>query len=445
LPVDRATKQAWLIWTIAVIVYIAALFHRTTLGVAGLEASERFGVGAAALGTFTVLQIGVYALMQIPTGLLVDRFGPRRVLTAAALFMGMGQALFAVAHSYPLGLAARAVVGVGDAMTFVSVLRLATSHFPARRYPFVVALTAALGGVGNLVATVPLTLLLGSVGWTTTFLVAGGLTAAFAIVAASRLRDVPAGVPVLVVEPVPLRIVARKVVEAWRVPGTRLGFWVHFATMSTPTVLGLLWGFPWLVEAQGMSAHAASSMLSLLVISAIVSGPPIGAFTARQPELRMRLVGTYLVVAVVCWVVLLGWPGGVVPRAVIVVAFLLLAVGGPISGIGFALVRDYNPVHRVSTATGVVNVGGFAAITVSAFAVGVLLDLVAPLAPAQAFRISLLAVAAVLVLGVWRTTVWWRRARAAVFAAQARGESVPVQLRRHRWDDAPREVATVAA
>ncbi|MET1073782.1 MAG: MFS transporter, partial [Umezawaea sp.] len=104
MPVDRATKQAWLIWTTAIVIYIAALFHRTSLGVAGLEASERFGVGPAALGTFTVFQIGLYALMQIPTGLLVDRFGPRRVLTAAALLMGVGQVLFAIADSYPLGL-----------------------------------------------------------------------------------------------------------------------------------------------------------------------------------------------------------------------------------------------------------------------------------------------------------------------------------------------------
>ena len=104
MPVDRATKQAWLIWSTAVLVYIAALFHRTSLGVASLEAGDRFAVGPAALGTFTVLQIGLYALMQIPTGLLVDRFGPRRVLTAAALLMGL-----AIAGMHYTGMAAMRV------------------------------------------------------------------------------------------------------------------------------------------------------------------------------------------------------------------------------------------------------------------------------------------------------------------------------------------------
>jgi len=112
----------------------------------------------------------------------------------------------------------------------------------------------------------------------------------------------------------------------------------------------------------------------------------------------------------------------------------VLSLGGPISGIAFALARDYNPMHRVSTATGVVNVGGFAAVTGSALTVGVLLDLFDWLPPAQAYRIAFLALAVMLVIGVWRTAVWWRRARTAVFEAEARGEDVPVQLRRRRWD-----------
>ncbi|MFC6092514.1 MFS transporter [Saccharothrix lopnurensis] len=435
MPVDRATKQAWLIWSTAVAVYVAALFHRTSLGVAGLEAGDRFSVGPAALGTFTVLQIGLYALMQIPTGLLVDRFGPRRVLTAAALLMGAGQTLFALADSYPLGLAARAVLGVGDAMTWISVLRLAAAHFPPRRYAVVMTLSAALGGAGNLVATVPLTLLLQHAGWTATFLVAGVATAAYAGVIAWRVREVPEGVPQPVAEPVPPRAVGTRVAAAWREPSTRLGFWVHFTSMFTPALLSLLWGFPYLVEAQGMSWPAASAVLSTLVLVAVVAGPVMGAVISRHPVWRMPIVAGYLALAVVCWAVLLGWPGGVLPAPALYALFGVLALGNPVSGVAFALVRDYNPLHRVSTATGVANVGGFAAITVTALVVGVLLDVVEPVLTApQSYRVAFLSVAVVLLLGVWRTVVWWRRARGSVLAALERGEAVPVEVRRRRWD-----------
>jgi MFS family permease len=411
------------IWLVAVAVYVAAVFHRTTLGVAGLEAAQRFHVGPAALATFTVLQIGLYALMQVPTGLLVDHFGPRRVLTVAAVLMGLGQLLFALAASFPLGLLARAVLGVGDAMTFVSVLRLVAAKFPARRYAALASLTAALGTLGNLAATIPLTLLLDSAGWTATFAVAGAATVGYAVVVAVRLPEIPAGAT----HKAP-RAVLTEVGRAWRVAGTRLGFWVHFSTMFAPAVLGLLWGFPYLVSAQGLSAGAASAVLGVLVIGALLGGPPLGVLIGRRPEWRMPFVAGYLASALAVWAVLLGWPGGRVPVAVLVAAFAWLALGGPASSIAFALARDYNPMRRVGTATGVVNVGGFVAITGSALAVGLLLDLTG------SFRIALLAVVVLLVLGSWRTAVWWRRARAAVFAAAARGEDVPVRLRYRRWD-----------
>lgn len=427
-----------IIWVTAVLVYLAAVFHRTSLGVASLEASQRFGLGPAALGTFTVLQIGVYALMQVPTGMLVDRYGARRVLTVAAALMGLGQLLFAFATSYPLGLLARAVLGVGDAMTFVSVLRLVAAHFPARRYAALAAITAALGALGNLLSTVPLSLLLGSVGWTTTFAVAGAVTALYSVVLLLRVRDNPLGaVPEPVDRTESLRTVLAQVRYAWQTPGTRLGFWVHFSTMFAPAMLGLLWGYPYLVQAQGLGTATAGLLLSLLVVGSIVAGPVVGTVISSHPEWRTPMVVSYLVVALGVWAVLLGWPGGHVPLWLLVTGFGFLSLGGPASTIGFALARDYNPLRRVGTATGVVNVGGFVAITVSALAVGVLLDVAGSLDPAVAFRLAFLSVVAVLVLGLWRTSVWWRRARAAVFDAVSRGEEVPVQIRRRAWDLAP--------
>jgi MFS family permease len=426
------------IWVTAVLVYLAAVFHRTSLGVASLEASQRFGLGPAALGTFTVLQIGVYALMQVPTGMLVDRYGARRVLTIAAVLMGLGQLLFAFATSYPLGLLARAVLGVGDAMTFVSVLRLVAAHFPARRYAAIASFTAALGALGNLLSTVPLSLLLSSAGWTATFAVAGAATALYSVVLVLRVRDNPIGaVPEPVDRTESLRTVLAQVSQAWRTPGTRLGFWVHFSTMFAPAMLGLLWGYPYLVQAQGLGTAAAGLMLSLLVMGAIVGGPIVGGVISAHPEWRIPMVVGYLVAALGVWAVLLGWPGGHVPPWLLVAGFGVLSFGGPASTIGFALARDYNPLRRVGTATGVVNVGGFVAITVSALAVGLLLDVAESLAPATAFRLAFLSVVAVLVLGLWRTSVWWRRARAAVFDAESRGEEVPVQIRRRSWDLAP--------
>ncbi|MFI5612830.1 nitrate/nitrite transporter [Amycolatopsis sp. NPDC051903] len=439
-PAGRAPVRSWLIWLTAVFVYLLAVFHRTSFGVAGLQAADRFGVGAAALGTFTVLQVGVYAAMQIPTGVLVDRYGPRRVLTAAVLILGTGQLLLGLAESYGVGLLARGVLGLGDALTFVSVLRLIAAHFPARQYALITSFTSAIGYVGNLAATVPLTLLLDGPGWTLTFVAVGALTLLYAVPVVLRVRDTPLGVPEPERVPVHPALLARQIRAAWRVPGTRLGFWTHFSTMFAPNVLTLLWGVPFLVQGQGVPAATASAMLTVFVFGSLVGGPVLGTVISRHPELRMPIVGGYLGTAAVTWGVLLGWSGHI-PLGVLAPAFALLSLGGPVSMIGFALARDYNPIERVGTATGVVNVAGFVATTVTSLVVGVLLQWTG-----GNFRVALLSVVVVLALGTSRMLVWWRRARAHVFAAEARGEDVPVRLTRRRWDgEVLAEPAAVAA
>lgn len=424
----RATRRSWFIWLTAAAVYLLAVFHRTSFGVAGLQAADRFGVGAAALGTFTVLQVGVYAAMQIPTGVMVDRYGPRRVLTAALLFLGLGQILLAEAHSYPLGLLARGVLGFGDAMTFVSVLRLIAAHFPGRQYAVVTSFTTAIGYLGNLAATVPLALLLAGPGWTPTFLTVGVVTALYAVVVAIRVKDTPEPVPFVAREPVRARHLGRQISSVWRVPGTRLGFWVHFTTMFAPNVLAMLWGVPFLVQGEGLSQGTASALLTVFVFGSMVGGPLTGALISRRPSARMPLVGGYIAGAVGVWALLLAWSGPI-PVAVLVPSFAFLTLGGPASMIGFALARDYNPLERVGTATGVVNVGGFVATTIAALVIGVLLQWTG-----GNFRIALLTVVALLAVGTFRLLVWWRRARAHLFAAEARGEDLPVRIRRRRWD-----------
>ena len=134
-PHPLGGRRAWGVWAVGALVYLVAFFHRTSLGVAALAAQQRFGIGATALSTFAILQLGVYMVMQVPAGIMADRFGPRRMLGMALLSMAAGQVLFAVATSMPLAVAGRALVGLGDAFTFISVIRLASSWFPRQGSP----------------------------------------------------------------------------------------------------------------------------------------------------------------------------------------------------------------------------------------------------------------------------------------------------------------------
>jgi MFS family permease len=435
-PAGRRRLLALQRWAVAVAVYLAAVFHRTSLGVVGLQAASRFGITPSQLSIFVLLQLGVYALMQIPTGILVDRYGPRRLLITAALTMGIAQGLFAVASSYPVALLARAMLGLGDALTFVSVLRFAAGQFTPRRYPLVVALTGTLGSVGNVVATLPLTVLLRDAGWRTTFLAAGGLSLATGLAVylllprAPRSPGLPTGAPELRAA---FGRVGRRVLAAWRLPGTRAGFWLHFTAMSTSLMFGVLWGLPFLVQSQGYSRSSASGLLLLSVLAAIAVGPGIGYLIARRPAARVPLAIGSCLATILGWYVVVAVFAGPVPRWLLVTLVLLTATGAPVSGIGFAIARDYNGPAIVGTATGVVNVAGFLATIASCLVVGWVLQL-AGAADRTGYRLAFAAAVTVQLIGLVQLVSWWLRARRSVLHALEGGRPAPVRIVRHRWD-----------
>ena len=123
--------RAWIVWGTGVLAYIVGVLHRTSFGVSGLDAADRYAASPSVLSSFVVLQVVVYAAMQIPAGVLLDRVGPRAMIVTGALVMASGQMILAFTDSLPVAVAARAVVGVGDALTFISVLRLVPSPSPA--------------------------------------------------------------------------------------------------------------------------------------------------------------------------------------------------------------------------------------------------------------------------------------------------------------------------
>src|SRR4051794_11833756 len=173
--------------------YVLAVLHRTSFGVAGLEAAERFSVSPAALSSFVFLQVAVYAAAQIPGGLVVDRFGARIVLTAASGLLATGQLVLAFAPSLPMAVLARVLVGAGDGIILVAVLALVPRWFPGPRVPLVTQLTTILSQVGLVLSAVPFVGLLHRAGWSPAFALAAAASAAAAGVAPGGGPHAPRG------------------------------------------------------------------------------------------------------------------------------------------------------------------------------------------------------------------------------------------------------------
>ncbi|GII01626.1 MFS transporter [Planobispora takensis] len=358
-------SKALIFWATGVLAYVIAVFHRQSLGVASIEAAARLGVGAAGLSLLAMIQLLVYAGMQVPVGVLVDRLGSKRMLLIGATVMSAGELVFAFSSGLLPGVAGRALIGCGDAMTFISVIRLVSLHFPARVNPLLVQITGLVGQLGALASTVPLIHSLRSYGWTPTFLGAAALGAVAVLLLLTFLRDSrpePAGD-----EPPGLK-------AAWAEPGTRLGMWTHAATQCSAAAFLLLWGYPFLVQGQGLDPSTAGVLLSTLTLCGMACGPLLGYLAGRFPFHRSRMVLIVIGTTAGAWTAVLAWPGRA-PLWLLVLLVVVLAANGPGSMIGFDYARTFNPATRIGAATGIVNGGGFVASMSVIALIGIALDL----------------------------------------------------------------------
>jgi len=406
-------RRAWLVWSAAISVYILAVFHRTSLGVAGLIAAERFQISSAQLATFTMVQLFVYAAMQVPVGVMLDRVGAKKLLVTGVVLMTGGQFAFAFAGTFGAGVVARVFVGMGDAMIFISLVQLVALWFPPARTAMVTQLTGVMGQIGAVAATVPLSAALHSAGWTRSFAVAAGVGIVLGIVLVVVVRDSPYEDHHR--DELKMRAVGRALKLAWAEPGTRLGLWSHFSAQFGATVFALLWGFPFLVSGQGLTSGTASELLILMTVTAVVTSPLIGAFVTRWPYSRSTLILWIVGAIMAIWAVVLLWPGRA-PLWLLVVLVVVLAVGGPGSMVGFDLARTFNPPTRLGSANGIVNVGGFVASLSTVALIGIVLDLVAPGGPStytvDSFRVAMSVQYIVWVIGVVQILRFRRKARA---------------------------------
>ncbi|WP_034986818.1 MFS transporter [Corynebacterium jeikeium] len=383
---DKLSPRALIVWGAGVLCYTLAVTGRTSFGVASVDAIDRFHINAAQLAVFTALQLAVYAFAQIPVGLLVDRFGPRKLMVAGAFVMAVGQVTLAFTTSYPVAIFARMLIGAGDATAFLSVMRLIPAWIPLRHAPLLGQLTGAVGQFGQFLSAVPFLSLLHATSWQTGFVSLGAVGVLLALAAGVLVKDSPepeanasAAEPAEPTEP-------GKPTEAERLPVKKIlanvltnrvcwhGFFVHWTGLGALVVFTLLWGLPIMTLGLGLPADQAGLALSLGTLASVAVGPIVGLLSARFYNRRMQIV---MIFSITGW---LGWlwfftsaPTGVLWAACLM--NIIMGFTGPVANLGFDSVREKVDRRFVATGTGLANMGGWIAGMIGAQAVGVLLNL----------------------------------------------------------------------
>jgi MFS family permease len=378
------------------------------MGVASLLATERFQTTAEQLGSLAAAQLFAYAGMQIPVGLLLDRIGPRKMLALGAMLISSGQVVVAFSLHIEAAMVGRILVGVGDAFTFISLIRLINGWYSGKAASRLQQLLGNAGQLGQIVSAVPFAIILHMTNWSAAFALWSGLGLFIGVITFVLITDEREG------NSQPQRISVSSMISTlrsnMRLASTKTAFWVHFCTMSPTTVLLLLWGVPFLVVGEGLNRELALSLLGSMVFIGLASGLSVGMICAKYPNARKVIVTWFVLIMLAGWAQVLLTPGRAsLPQVILML--VVTAVAAPTSMIAFDYSREFTKKAELGATNGFVNIGGFLASFSMIFVVGVVLDvfyslfgkaLGLPLYSTQGFKWAFIVVFVVCGFGLWR-------------------------------------------
>lgn len=401
------------VWAVGSLAYFAAIMSRTSLSATASIASQRFDLSSRDLAAFGILQILVYALAQIPVGMLIDRLGGRAVLLSGVVIVAASQLAVGFGGSFGVLLAARAVAGLGDALVFPSAVRLTAVALPSRWVPAGTQLTGVIGTFGMIVSATPLLAVVGAAGWPAGYAITAAFTGVVALIAFGVLLLMGAD-PSRTASGEGIGSVLRGTAESMRQRGAWLAFTAHLMTGASFTAFAVTWGPLFLEHGAGLGAAGIGLFFTVVPIVGMVAGIMLGRAVVGRPRLRARILQGTVVVQVVAWVLVLWWP---VPTPGVLLALLAFAlgIGGPVSVTAFDIARERVPGHLAARANGIVNTGGFSGGLVVIWLTGAMLTLQGASQPGdysiELFRIAYLPMLGILVLALAVFAVLNRRAR----------------------------------
>ena len=358
-------------WAAATFLFLLVTFHRFALGVIAADLMAAFATAAVGLGGLASVYFYLYGLLQLPSGILADTWGPRRTLAASALLMTAGTFLFAAAPSLPVAYAGRVLVGLGVAPVLVNTLKLVSAWFPARAFATMIGLTAMVGNLGGFLAGGPFALLVAAVGWRVSFATVGAITAALgaALLLAVRDRPAQAAVRPAAVAPAlwPAAAALLRDGRIWLLLMTKMGFDMSFFAFF------VVWGVPFLTQTTGVSPTVAGFHLSFGALGFMLGGPVLGFLSDRVMRERRRPILLSALAHTALWALFLG-SAPLRPGAGL--AALMAGLGFTAAGLLLCLAcaKELSPPETMGISTALVNGGGFIGAAVLQIVLGAVLD-----------------------------------------------------------------------
>ena len=302
---------AWTIWGLGAALYFIGFYQRVAPAVITTELTQTFALTAAALGNLSAFYFYSYVAMQIPTGILADRYGPRVLLTVGGFIAALGTAVFAMATDVTWANMGRLLIGGSVGVAFVAMLKIASHWMPARQFAMTSGVALAVGVFGAVFAGAPLRLLVNEFGWRHVMWASAAVTVLVAIITWLVVRDDPAERNFKSYAPGKIAHAETNVLdglkEVLRYRNVVLMFFIPGAASSIVLTFAGLWGVPFLTTHYGLTQTNAAGLCSTMLVSWAIGSLVFGAVSDRIGRRKSIYIGG-LTIALCLWATLIYTP-----------------------------------------------------------------------------------------------------------------------------------------
>jgi sugar phosphate permease len=359
------SKYRWIVFASVLFTYFIIVSQRTAPGLISDQLMKDFNVTASTIGLLASIQFFAYAGLQVPVGILSDRFGPNLFLIVGTLLTGIGTLIYSLAPNESILLLARLIVGTGDATIWVNVVLILSQWFKGNEFIKLLGMAGMSGSLGFLMATVPFSIWIALTGWRASFFTMGiilclcGILLYFVLVKNPKRmiknNDVTSS---STIKPEHRRektlVILNRIFhnrQAWA------AFLCHFGAVGTYVGFIGSWAVPFGMHVYEMTLSDASQFIMIGLIGAIIGAPLTSWISSRLHSIKKPYIFVHLMIFL-SWAAFLLF-NGKPPLFMLILLFLLIGYGNGASALTFAVVRKSFDVKEVGVVSGFANMGGF--------------------------------------------------------------------------------------
>lgn len=378
----KLERIRWTMWAFLILLHLVTTFHRVSFNVVADLLTAEFSLTGVGLGNLAAAYTYMYVLMQIPGGLMVDRLGPRRIALITGLLMAAGSILIGTAPAAEVVFLGRLLIGLGGSVVLINIFKFQASWFRPTEFATLSGFALLFSGSGALLGATPLAFSVGLIGWRASFIFMGLVTIFVALLCWHFVRNHPGekGLPENLISKSNADEKASEFLNfkaaAAVLSNRRLWapFMINFGIFGGFIVFSGTWGVSYLVHSYGVNIEYASSFMIIAYLGYMAGAPLAGWISDKSGSRKVPAIAL-ICCSITGWLLLITWPGGLLPAAILYTASALVGIGAASTVLSFPMAREVSPAGHTGLVTAAVNLGVFLGLAILQPLFGYVLDL----------------------------------------------------------------------